>query len=116
MARRRGRMNVGGMGANPNDLMRQVQKMQEEMTRVQEETEQEVITLSSGGGMVEVSITGGLEIQSIKIKPEVVDPEDVEMLEDLILAAVNEAIQKAQSLMSDRMSGLTGGLGIPGLI
>jgi DNA-binding YbaB/EbfC family protein len=104
-----------GVRSNPNDMMKQVQKMQEEMARVQEETTQEAITISSGGGMVVVTITGGLEIQSISIKPEVVDPDDIEMLEDLILTATNEAIQKAQSLMETRMSALTGGLNIPGL-
>jgi len=104
------------MRANPNDLMRQVQKMQDEMARVQEETAQETIMITSGGGMVEVAITGELVIQSITIKPEVVDPEDIEMLQDLILTAVNEAIQKAQALMESRMSSLTGGLNIPGLM
>ncbi len=106
----------GGPRMNPNDLMRQVQKMQEEMARVQEEATQQNVTASAGGGMVEVVITGGLEVQSIKIKPEVVDPDDVEMLQDLILAAVNEAIQKAQALMENQMSALTGGLNIPGLL
>lgn len=118
-----GKMRKGAFGPgggnprmNPNDLMRQVQKMQEEMARVQEEATQQSITVSAGGGMVEVVITGGLEIQSIQIKPEVVDPEDVEMLQDLILAAVNEAIQKAQAAMENQMSALTGGLNIPGLL
>lgn len=105
----------GGMRINPNDLMKQVQKMQQEMARVQEETAQEVITIAAGGGMVEVAITGGLEIKRITIKPEVVDPDDVEMLQDLMMAAINEAIQKAQALMADKMAGFTGGLGIPGL-
>lgn len=111
MSRRGGR---GGMNINPNDLMKQVQKMQQEMARVQEETAQEVINVTAGGGMVEVAITGGLEIKNIAIDPEVVDPEDVEMLQDLVMAAVNEAIQKAQALMADKMSSFTGGLGIPG--
>ncbi len=102
------------MNINPNDLMKQVQKMQQEMARVQEETAQEVINVTAGGGMVEVAITGGLEIKNIAIDPEVVDPEDVEMLQDLVMAAVNEAIQKAQALMADKMSSFTGGLGIPG--
>lgn len=107
---------AGGRGGfDPNSLMRQVQKMQEDMTRIQDETAKEVITVTSGGGMVEIAITGGLEVQRIVIKPEVVDPDDVEMLQDLILAAVNEAIQKAQELMSSQMAALTGGLGIPGL-
>ena len=110
-----GRMMGGRGGMNPNDLMRQVQKMQQEMERIQGETAQEVVNVTSGGGMVQLAITGGLEVQSIKIAPEVVDPEDVEMLQDLIVAAVNEGIQKAQAMMSDRMGALTGGLGIPGL-
>lgn len=117
MSRKGGRYvsRAGGRQPGSNDLMRQVQKMQEEMERIQGETEQEVVTVTSGGGMVEIAITGGLEIKGIKIAPEVVDPDDIEMLQDLILAAVNEGIQKAQALMSDRMSALTGGLGIPGL-
>ena len=106
---------MGRGGMNPNDLMRQVQKMQQEMERIQDETSQEVVNITSGGGMVELAINGALEVQSIKIAPEVIDPADVEMLQDLILAAVNEGIQKAQAMMSDRMSALTGGLGIPGL-
>ncbi|MFP4394069.1 MAG: YbaB/EbfC family nucleoid-associated protein [Anaerolineales bacterium] len=112
---RRGRRGGGMGGLDPNRMMRQVQKMQDEMQKVQAEVEQEVLTVTSGGGMVEVTITGGLEIQDIAIKPEVVDPEDVEMLQDLMIAAVNEAIQKAQEMMSERMSAFTGGLGIPGL-
>lgn len=109
-----GRMTPRG-GMNPNDLMRQVQKMQQEMERIQEETGQEVITVTSGGGMIELAINGGLEVQSIKIAREVVDPDDVEMLQDMIVVAVNEGIQKAQAMMSNRMAALTGGLGIPGL-
>ncbi|MBN1486219.1 MAG: YbaB/EbfC family nucleoid-associated protein [Anaerolineae bacterium] len=105
----------GGMGLNPNDLMRQVQRMQKEVERTQAEAAEETITVSAGGGVIEVTITGGLEIKSVKIEPDVVDPEDVEMLQDLITAAVNEAIQKAQGMMADKMSAITGGLGIPGL-
>jgi DNA-binding YbaB/EbfC family protein len=114
---RRGSFRGGGgrMQVNPNDLMRQMQKMQEQMTEIQEETKKEVLEVTAGGGMVKLAITGALEVQSIEIAPEVVDPDDVEMLQDLILAAVNEGIQKAQSLMEGRMSALTGGLGIPGL-
>jgi DNA-binding YbaB/EbfC family protein len=85
------------------------------MKRIQDETSQEVVNVTSGGGMVELAINGALEVQRIKIAPEVVDPDDVEMLQDLIVAAVNEGIQKAQAMMSDRMSALTGGMGIPGL-
>ncbi len=109
-----GRM-MGGGGMNPNNLMRQVQKMQQEMERIQNETAREVVTVTAGGGMVELAISGGLEVQSIKIAPEVVNPDDVEMLQDLIVAAINDGIQKAQAMMASRMSALTGGLGIPGL-
>ena len=114
-----GQRNKGGrMNMNPNALLRQVQKMQQDVERVQAETEQEVITVTAGGGAVEVAITGGLKVQSILLKPEIVDPEDLEMLQDLITAAVNEGIQKAQALMAERMASVTGGLtglGIPGL-
>jgi len=102
--------------------MRQVQKMQEDVQRAQEEAEQEIIEVSAGGGVIEVRITGGLDILSIEIQPEVVDPEDVEMLQDLVMAAVNEAIQKAQDHVAEQMSEITGGLnsmmgglGIPGM-
>jgi hypothetical protein len=103
------------MQLNPNDLMRQVQKMQEQVENIQQEAEQEVLEVSAGGGVVNLTITGALEIQSIEIDPEVVDPEDVEMLQDLVMAAVNEGIQKAQAMVAERMSSVTGGLGIPGL-
>jgi len=116
MSRRRS--SAGGRGKmkiNPNDLMRQVQQMQTQMESIQAEANQQVIETTAGGGMVKVAINGALEIQSITIDPEVIDPEDVEILQDMILAATNEAIQKAQGLVSDRMSALTGGMGIPGL-
>jgi hypothetical protein len=103
---------------NPNKMLQQVQKMQEEVERIQEEASKEVVTVTAGGGIVEVAITGGLEIQRITIDPDVVDPEDVEMLQDIVVAAVNEAINKAQAMMSERMAAVTGGLGglgIPGL-
>lgn len=117
MSRRRsGGFGGGGrMQMNPNDLMKQVQQMQSQMESIQEEANQEILEVSSGGGMVTLTINGALEVQSIDIDPEVVDPEDLEMLEDLVLAAVNEGIQKAQAMVADRMSALTGGLGIPGL-
>jgi len=118
MSRKGFRGSGGGMGSggiNPGDLMRQMRKVQEDMERIQTETAQETVTVTAGGGVIAVTINGALEIQSITIKPEVVDPDDVEMLQDLILGAMNEAIQKGQALMSDRMAALTGGLGIPGL-
>ena len=116
MSRRRSGGRGGGrMQMNPNDLMKQVQQMQSQMENIQEEANKEVIEVSSGGGMVILKINGALEVQSIEIDPEVVDPEDIDMLQDLVLAAVNEGIQKAQVMVADRMSALTGGLGIPGL-
>lgn len=103
----------GGMG-NMNNMIKQAQKMQKDMMKVQEELEQRQIETSAGGGAVTVVVTGKKELISINIKPEVVDPEDVEMLQDLILAAVNEAIRKAEEMVSGEMSKLTGGLGLPG--
>lgn len=107
-------MNLPGMGGGGmGNLMSQMQKLQEEMEKTQEALGDEEITVTSGGGMVTVVATGGQEIRSIKIKPEAVDPDDVEMLEDLVLAAVTEALQKSQELAEERMGGLTGGMGLP---
>jgi DNA-binding YbaB/EbfC family protein len=103
----------GGMG-NMNNMIKQAQKMQKDMMKMQEELEQKQVETSAGGGAVTVVVTGKKELVSINIKPEVVDPEDVEMLQDLILAAVNEAIRKADEMVSGEMSKLTGGLGLPG--
>jgi DNA-binding YbaB/EbfC family protein len=106
----------GGMGGNINNLMKQAQKMQKEMQRVQEELEQKTVEASSGGGVITVTANGKKEIQKITIKPEAVDPEDVEMLEDLVLAAVNEALRKSEELINSEMGKVTGGMGgIPGL-
>ncbi len=106
----------GGLGGNPMDLMAQVQKMQEEMARVQEALAEETIEVTAGGGAVAVVITGQQVIKSIKIDPDLLDPEDVEMLEDLLLAAVNQAIERSQALAAERMQAITGGLSIPGLL
>jgi DNA-binding YbaB/EbfC family protein len=103
----------GGMG-NMNNMIKQAQKMQRDMMKMQEELEQRQIEASAGGGAVTVVVTGKKELVSINIKPEVVDPDDVEMLQDLILAAVNEALRKAEEMVSSEMSKLTGGLGLPG--
>lgn len=103
----------GGMG-NMNNMIKQAQKMQKDMMKMQEELEQKQVETSAGGGAITVVVTGKKELVSINIKPEVVDPEDVEMLQDLILAAVNEAIRKADEMVSGEMSKLTGGLGLPG--
>ncbi len=100
---------------NRNDMMMRIQKMQEEMQRVQEEVENSEFSASAGGGAVEVTVTGKHEITSIKMKPEVVDPEDIDMLEDLLMASLNEAIRKANDTMEQTMNGVTGGLNIPGM-
>lgn len=104
-----------GKGNDMNSMIRQAQKMQEEMTRVQGELEQREFTATSGGGAVEVVITGKKQMKSITLKPEIVDPEDIEMLQDLILAAVNEAFSKAEETTTAEMEKVTGGLNIPGL-
>ncbi len=101
------------MGGNMNNMMKQLKKAQENMQKKQEEIEATILEVDKG--MVKVEITGKKEIKSITIDPEVVDPDDVEMLEDLIMVAVNEAIAKADDLMNSEMGKLTGGLGIPGL-
>ncbi len=96
-------------------MMRQVQKLQEEMVKAQEALGEETITVTAGGGAITVVMTGQQRVQSISIAPEVVDPDDVGMLEDLVTAAVNEALQRSQDLATERMGALTGGLSIPGL-
>ena len=100
---------------NMNSVIKQAQKMQEEMEKVQNELEEKTVESSSGGGAVNVVISGKKEIVSIKISPEAVDPDDVETLEDLITAAVNDGIKKADEMMAEGMSAVTGGLNIPGL-
>jgi len=101
-----------GMGGG---LTQQLQRLQQEMLQTQEALGDEVVEVTAGGGTITVAITGHQRIRSIQIDPEVVDPQDVEMLQDLIVAAVNEAIEKSQSLAAERLGGLTGGLGLPGL-
>lgn len=101
------------MGGNMNNMMKQLKKAQENMQKKQEEIEATILEVDKG--MVKIEITGKKEIKSITIDSEVVDPDDVEMLEDLIMVAVNEAIAKADELMNSEMGKLTGGLGIPGL-
>ncbi len=98
-----------------NDMMAKIQKMQEDMATKQTEIENSEFTASAGGGAVEVKVSGKHEVLSVSIKPEVVDPEDVEMLEDLLIASLNEAIRKATDTMEREMNSLTGGLNIPGL-
>ena len=105
----------GGGMPNMNAMMKQAQKMQKDMARVQEELEQREFETSAGGGAVTVKVSGKKEIVDIQIKPEVVDAEDVEMLQDLIMAAVNEAIRIADETVAREMSKLTGGLNLPGM-
>ncbi len=106
--------NFGGM-PNMQQLMKQAQKMQKQMEEAQAALETKELTATAGGGMVEVVITGKKEIKSITIKPEVVDPDDVETLEDLVLVAVNEAVRQADELAQKEMGRLTGGLPTGGL-
>ena len=96
---------------NLNQMMKQVQKMQADMAKAQEELKNEVVEASAGGGMVTVKISGELELKELTIDPDAVDPEDVEMLQDMVQAAVNEAIRAAQELATSKMGGITGGLG-----
>lgn len=106
-----------GMNTNKNmsNVVKQAQKMQEEMEKVQAELEDKTVEATAGGGMVSVTANGKKEIISLKINPEAVDPDDVETLEDLVMVAVNDAINKADEMMAEGMSAVTGGLNIPGL-
>jgi nucleoid-associated protein EbfC len=106
------------MGMDLNKMMKQVQQMQAEMARAQEELANEVVEASVGGGTVTVKATGALEITEIRIAPEAIDPDDPELLADMVLAAVNEAIRSAQGLAQSKLGGALGdlgGLGLPGL-
>ncbi|REJ35600.1 MAG: YbaB/EbfC family nucleoid-associated protein [Bacillota bacterium] len=100
---------------NMGRMLKQVQKMQADMMRVQEELAQKTVEAAAGGGMVKVVANGHQEIVSIAIDPEAVDPEDVEMLQDMVLAAVNEALRSAKEMAADEMAKVTGGLNIPGM-
>jgi DNA-binding YbaB/EbfC family protein len=99
---------------NMNAMLKQVQKMQADMVKAQEELKNEVVEASAGGGMVTVKISGDLELREVRIDPEAVDPEDVELLQDMVLAAVNEAVRSAQELAASKMNAATGGLAGPG--
>lgn len=101
----------GGMPGNMNNLMKQAQKMQKQMEEAQKTLEETNVSSSAGGGVVNVTVTGKKEVVEVKIDPDAVDPDDVEMLEDMILAAVNEALRKADELSTNSMAKITGGLG-----
>ena len=104
---------------NMQQLLKQAQKMQEDMMKAQESLKDEVVDASAGGGMVTVQVTGDQVIKSISIDPQAVDPDDVELLQDMVLAAVNEGLRSAQDLAAAKMGGITGGLGgglgLPGM-
>ncbi|MEG1003674.1 YbaB/EbfC family nucleoid-associated protein [Clostridium sp.] len=104
----------GGMGGM-NNLMKQAQKMQKQMEQMQQELEEKEFIASVGGGAVTVTVNGKKDVLAINIKPEVVDEDDVEMLEDLVLSAVNEALRKAEEETASKMGKVTGGMNIPGL-
>lgn len=103
--------SYGGGGMNMN-MMKQAQKLQADMLKMQEEMEERTYSAQSGGGVVTAVVSGKREVTELTIEPDAVDPDDVEMLQDLIVAAVNEALRKAESSMSDSMSKLTGGLNL----
>lgn len=103
-------------GASKGDMMQKLQKMQEAMAIIQEEIEQTEFTSSVGGGAVEITVNGNHEALGIKLQPEIVDPEDIEMLQDLIIAAFNEGVRKASEAMEKGMEEAKGGLSIPGLM
>ena len=104
---------MGGMGGNMNNMIRQAQKMQQDMLKAQEELENKTYEAAAGGGVVSATVSGKKELVAVAIDPEAVDPEDVEMLQDLIVAAVNEALRKANDDAASQMSKLTGGLNLP---
>jgi hypothetical protein len=110
---KRGGFPGGGMPGNMNNLMKQAQKMQRQMEEASKALEQEEITATAGGGAVEVTVSGKKEIVKIKLSEEVVDPEDIEMLEDLIVAATNEALRQMDEKTQASMSKITGGMGMP---
>ena len=105
------------MAMNQQKLMKQMQKMQDDMARVQDELTRETVSASAGGGAVTATVTGALELVSVEISPDAVDPDDMEMLQDVVVAAVNEALRAAQELANQRIGSVTGGLsglGLPG--
>lgn len=112
---RKGGFPGGMMPGNMNNMLKQVQKMQKDMEKMQAELEEKEVETSVGGGAVKVVANGKKQIVSIEIKPEVVDPDDIEMLQDLVLSAVNEALRSVDEMSAGKMAQLTGGMNIPGL-
>jgi nucleoid-associated protein EbfC len=115
------RLPQGAGGMDLNSMMKQVQQMQAEMTEAQEKLKDEIVDASAGGGMVKAKMSGDLRLLELSIDPEAIDPEDPELLQDMVLAAVNEAIRAAQELAANKMGGIAGlggaggGLGLPGM-
>ena len=105
----------GGMPGNMNNLMKQAQRMQRQMEEAQKELEEKEVEAAAGGGAVKVKVSGKKEIVAVTIDPEVVDPEDVEMLQDLVISAINEAVNQVESTTETEMSKITGGVSLPGL-
>ncbi len=105
------RMQFGG---GSGGMLGQIQKLQQEMMKAQEQLAEETVEVTAGGGAITIVITGQQRVKAIKLQPDVVDPNDLEMLQDLLVAAVNEAIERSQAHAAERLQGLTGGLGIPG--
>lgn len=114
MAKRGGFPGMGG-GMNMQNMMQQAQKMQQRMAALQAEIEEREVEATAGGGVVKVIVSGKKVVKSIEIAPEVVDPDDIEMLQDLVIAAVNEAIEKADAMMQEEMGKITGGMNLGGL-
>ncbi len=110
------RKQTGGGGGGGGGMAGQLQKLQEEFAKTQERLGDETVEVTAGGGMVKAVMTGNQKLLSVTIAPEAVDPEDVEMLQDMIVAVVNEALERSQGLAAEKMSGLTGGLNLPGLM
>lgn len=106
---------MGGGPQNQKDLMRKAQMMQEQMAKTQEELEQREFKASTGGGMVEVVMNGKKEITTLNINPEIVDPDDVEMLQDIVMAAINQVIREVEDVTNDEMGKITSGLSLPGM-
>ena len=107
----------GGMpgGMNMNNLMKQAQKMQKQMAEMQEDLANKTLEVSAGGGAIKVIVTGEKQIKELTISPDVVDPDDVEMLQDLVISAVNEAMRQMEESVSSQMSKITGGMNLPGM-
>ena len=111
---KRGGFPGGGMPGNMANLMKQAQKMQRQMEEMQKELETKTVEATAGGEAVKVVVNGRKEVVEIELKPEVVDPEDIEMLQDLVMAAINEGLRKADEMVNSQMSTITGGLNLPG--